>query len=66
MVYSENNTNKEYSFQFDKEQVDKSVDKNQVLQMADLFKNFKKNENDFTFDFKTSEGLIKKLKIELK
>ncbi len=46
--------------------VDKSVDKNQVLQMADLFKNFKKNENDFTFDFKTSEGLIKKLKIELK
>ena len=46
--------------------IDKSVDKNQVLQMADLFKNFKKNENDFTFDFKTSEGLIKKLKIELK
>ncbi len=66
LVYLENNTNKEYSFQFDKEQVDKSVDKNQVLQMADLFKNFKKNENDFTFDFKTSEGLIKKLKIELK
>lgn len=66
MVYLENNADKECTFQFDKEQVNKSVDKNQVLQMADLFKNFKKNKNDFTFDFKTSEGLIKKLKIELK
>ncbi|MGE5436664.1 MAG: hypothetical protein ACM3O3_05500 [Syntrophothermus sp.] len=66
LIYLDNNTDKEYILRFDKEQVNKSAAKNPVLQLADLFKNFKKSGNDFTFDYKTSEGVIKKMKIEFK
>lgn len=66
LIYLDHNTEKEYSLRFDKAEIEKSVAKNQVLQLTDLFKNFKKDENDFTFDFKTSEGVIKEMNIELK
>lgn len=66
LIYLDNNTDQEFTTRFDKSQVDKSVAKNHVSQITDLFNNFKRNENDITFDFKTSEGIIKKMRIEIK
>jgi len=66
LIYLDNNTDKEFTLRFNNNQVDNSAAKNQMLQFTDLFKNFKKNRDNFTFDFKMSEGTIKIMKIEFK
>lgn len=66
LIYMDNNTDRKYTFSFATAQIDKSISENHVLQVADLFKNFKKDKNEFTFDFKSSEGVMKKLKIKIK
>ncbi len=66
LIYLDNNTDKEYFFQFDNEQVNKSVTKNQVLQLTDLFKHFKKDDNFFVFDFMSSNGNFEQIRIEIK
>jgi len=66
LIYLDNNSDKQYSIQFEKGTVLNSMNKNNVLQLSDLFKNFKKNKNNFTFDFKTASGKIEKLKIQIK
>lgn len=64
LKYLDNSTDKEYSLQFERGQVKKSAAKNWVMQFGDLFKDFRKNNDDFTFEFKTIEGTIKKMKIK--
>lgn len=66
LIYLNNNTDKEYTLQFENGQIDKSIVKNHVLQLTDLFNNFNKNGNDFRLDYKTNEGVFKNLKIEFK
>ncbi len=66
LIYLDNNSDKQYSIQFEKGKVMNSTNKNNVLQLSDLFKNFKKNDTNFTFDFKTASGKIEKLTIQIK
>ncbi len=66
LIYIDNKTDKEYIFQFDNEQVNKSATKNQVLQLTDLFKHFKKDDNYFVFDFMSSNGSFEQIRIEIK
>lgn len=39
---------------------------NEVIQLTELFNNFKKNKDYFEFSFKSSEGKIENLKIRIK
>ncbi|MFC6860370.1 hypothetical protein ACFQHQ_13325 [Zunongwangia atlantica 22II14-10F7] len=64
LIYLNNETDKAYDLHFDNKQVKKSVIKNNVLQLNDLFNNFIVSRNNFKFDYKTSEGVVKNLKIE--
>lgn len=66
LIYLNNNTDKKYTFSFAAGQINESIIENDVSLVADLFKNFKKDKNEFTFDFNSSEGIMKKLKIKIK
>ena len=66
LIYLDNNTDKQYIYQFDKEEVNKSGTKNHVIQLTDLFKHFKKDDKFFEFDFTSIEGNLKKIRIEIK
>lgn len=63
LIYLDNNSDNEYSIQFDFGEVVSSINKNQVLELPQLFSNFKKKNDYFTFDFKTSERKIENFKI---
>jgi len=66
LIFLNHNTDKQYIYQFEVGKVLNTATQNQVLQLGDIFSNFKKNEAYFTFDFKISEGKTENLKIEIK
>ena len=60
LIYLDHNTDNQYLIHFENGQVLSSANKNNVLQLSDLFKDFKKIKDDFTFEFKASDGKIEK------
>ncbi len=59
-------TEKVYKVEFHANQIDKSIRKNQVLQLTDLFKNIQKTERALSFEFLSEQGRLeqKRIKIE--
>jgi len=66
LIYLDHNTDYQYAINFKNRKVQSSAQSNQVLQLTDLFKNFKKKDGELTFDFKTSSGQVEKMTIKLK
>ncbi len=65
LIYLDHEMDKKHTYWFKEGKVLKSVSKNEVMQLSDLFKNFKKDKELFVLDFKIETGEIERITIKI-
>lgn len=65
LIYLDHNTEDQYVYQFENGKIQGLADKNQTTSLSDLFENFKKNDENFTFDLIVSNEEKERIVIKI-
>jgi len=66
LTYLDHNTDNKHVVKFEDGKIQDLADKNQTIRLADFFKNFKKGEENFTFEIIVSNEEKEEIKIKIK
>lgn len=65
LIYLDHTSNNKITNQFEEDKVRKSANKNKVIQLNDLFKNFNKDQGKLSFEFINEEGATESISIKV-
>lgn len=66
LIYHNHELNMKYIYLFPKDKVLNSVTKNEALKLNDIFKEFKREQELFTFNFINEKGITEELNMKIK